>query len=89
MKRKPRLFHGLRPKRTIPLALFVVFLVLILNALILNSAPAHAQGCTQCLDNTAATPPKMQAAYRHAILFMTTAAGSIFLGTLILLKRNR
>jgi hypothetical protein len=20
--------------------------------------PAHAQGCTQCLDNTAATPPK-------------------------------
>ena len=29
--------------------------------------PLHAQGCAQCQDNTAATPPKTQAAYRHAI----------------------
>ena len=51
--------------------------------------PTHAQGCTQCQDNTAATPPKTQAAYRHAIIFMTVTAGSLFLGTLILFKRHR
>ena len=51
--------------------------------------PAHPQGCTQCQDNTAATPPKTQAAYRHAIIFMTVTAGTLFLGTLILFKRHR
>ena len=52
-------------------------------------APLYAQGCTQCQDNTAATPPRTQAAYRHAILFMTISAGGLFLGTLLLLKRHR
>ncbi|NYF89680.1 hypothetical protein RBB79_09000 [Tunturiibacter empetritectus] len=51
--------------------------------------PIHAQGCTQCQDNTAATPPQTQAAYRHAIIFMTVTAGTLFLGTLILFKRHR
>jgi hypothetical protein len=51
--------------------------------------PAHAQGCAQCQDNTAATPPRTQAAYRHAIILMTVTAGSLFLGTLILFKRHR
>jgi len=51
--------------------------------------PTHAQGCTQCQDNTAATPPQTQAAYRHAIIFMTVTAGTLFLGTLILFKRHR
>ena len=50
---------------------------------------AHPQGCAQCQDNTASTPAATQRAYRHAILFMTIAAGSLFLGTLILLKRHR
>jgi hypothetical protein len=50
---------------------------------------AWPQGCTQCQDNTAATPPKTQAAYRHAIIFMTVTAGSLFLGTLVVLKRHR
>jgi len=50
---------------------------------------AHAQGCTQCQDNTAATPPKTQAAYRHAIILMTLTAGSLFVGTLTLFKRHR
>jgi hypothetical protein len=50
---------------------------------------AQAQGCAQCRDNTAATPPATQAAYRHAILFMVFTAGSIFVTTLILLKRQR
>ena len=50
---------------------------------------SHAQGCAQCLDNTTATPPKTQAAYRHAIFFMTITAGSLFAGTVALLKRHR
>ncbi len=62
---------------------------LLLIALVTAPTPAHPQGCTQCLDNTAATPPKTQAAYRHAIEFMTITAGSLFLGTLLVFKRNR
>jgi hypothetical protein len=58
--------------------------------LFLSLAPtAHPQGCTQCRDNAAATSPKTQAAYRRAIFLMTGAAGTLFLGTLVLLKRNR
>jgi hypothetical protein len=49
----------------------------------------RAQGCTQCLDNTAATPPKTQAAYRHAILLLTLTAGGLFVTTLALFKRHR
>jgi hypothetical protein len=62
-------------------ALFVVLLT--------ATAQAHPQGCAQCLDNTAATPPKTQAAYRHAILFMTITAGTLFAGTVALLKHHR
>ena len=57
--------------------------------LLLSPAPAHSQGCTQCLDNTAATPPKTQAAYRRAIVLLTITGGGLFLGTLILFKRHR
>jgi hypothetical protein len=49
----------------------------------------HAQGCAQCQDNTAATPPKTQAAYRHAIVLMTVTAGGLFLGTLFLFRGPR
>jgi hypothetical protein len=49
---------------------------------------AHAQGCTQCRDNTAATSPATQAAYRHAIILMVVTASGIFLGTLFMLKRQ-
>ena len=59
------------------------------TASLTSPLPIHAQGCTQCQDNTAATPPRTQAAYRHAILFMTITAGTLFLGTLILFKRHR
>ena len=55
----------------------------------LLAAPAHPQGCTQCLDNTAATPPKTQAAYRHAIILLTVTGGGLFVATLALLKRHR
>jgi hypothetical protein len=50
--------------------------------------PAHAQGCTQCRDNTASTSPATQRAYRRAILLMSTTAATFFLVTLILFKRN-
>jgi hypothetical protein len=73
------------PKRTSGrLAAIIVFTVLALIP-----SPAHAQGCTQCLDNTAATPPKTQAAYRHAILLLTLTAGGLFVTTLALFKRHR
>jgi hypothetical protein len=63
---------------------------ILLIAATFGIAPAaQPQGCTQCQDNTAATPPKTQAAYRHAIIFMTVTAGSLFLGTLVVLKRHR
>jgi predicted small integral membrane protein len=60
-----------------------------LVAMVLTIAPfAHPQGCTQCRDNTAATPPKTQAAYRHAIILMALTASGLFLGTVALLKRQ-
>jgi hypothetical protein len=55
---------------------------------LLSAAPAFAQGCTQCRDNTAATPPATQRAYRHAIILMTVVGGGLFITTLILLKRQ-
>jgi hypothetical protein len=64
-------------------------LALVLLLCTLVSPPLHAQGCTQCLDNTAATPPKTQAAYRHAILLLTLTAGGLFVTTLALFKRHR
>ena len=61
-----------------------------LIAAVLTIAPSlHAQGCTQCLDNTAATPPATQRAYRHAILLLTLTAGGLFVTTLVLFKRHR
>jgi len=51
-------------------------------------APAHAQGCAQCKDNTAATPPATQRAYRHAILLLTVCAGGLFAATVFLLRRD-
>jgi multisubunit Na+/H+ antiporter MnhG subunit len=50
---------------------------------------AHAQGCAQCRDNTAATSPATQRAYRHAIILMTGAAATLFLATLAIVRRNR
>ena len=55
---------------------------------LLSAAPALAQGCTQCRDNTAATPPATQRAYRHAIILMAGAGCSLFIATLALLKRQ-
>ena len=63
--------------------------ITLLTVLTLIPATAHPQGCTQCKDSTAATSPATQSAYREAILFLAAAAGTVFLSTLVILKRHR
>ncbi len=50
---------------------------------------AHAQGCAQCLDSTRATPPEVQAAYRHAILLLIGFGVSLFIAGTLLLREKR
>ena len=50
---------------------------------------AILQGCAQCLDNTEATPPSVQAAYRHAIILLVGAAVLVFVVALVLIRRER
>jgi hypothetical protein len=64
-------------------------LVFLLAAILSFSSPVLAQGCAQCRDNMQATPPRTQQAYRRAIVLLVTAAGTIFVGTVVLLKRSR
>lgn len=64
------------------------WLLLLSILLPLMAVGAHAQGCAQCLDTTRATPPAVQAAYRHAILLMIGAASMVFIVGVILLRRN-
>jgi hypothetical protein len=80
--RQPTHSHRTKTRKIfIALALF--------GALALSPPPAHPQGCTQCLDNTAATPPATQRAYRRAIILLTLTAGGLFATTLVLFKRHR
>ena len=68
------------PRPTLP--------TLMLAALLVAGPAAHAQGCAQCRDNAAATPPATQRAYVHAIEFMTGAATLLFAGVLIVFRRH-
>jgi hypothetical protein len=54
----------------------------------MSSIHANAQGCAQCRDNTAATSPATQRAYRHAIILMSGAGATFFTATVALFKRN-
>jgi predicted metal-binding membrane protein len=56
--------------------------------LLFTAAGVHAQGCAQCLDTTRATPPPVQAAYRHAILLLGGVASTLFVAGLILMRRE-
>ncbi|HXC94825.1 MAG TPA: hypothetical protein VNU92_03945 [Edaphobacter sp.] len=67
----------------------VVFSATVAFALLLVPLPLHAQGCTQCLDNTAATAPATQRAYRRAIVILTLTATGLFATTLFVFKRHR
>jgi hypothetical protein len=57
-------------------------------ALIWGSA-AYGQGCSQCRDSTAATPPATQRAYRRAIMLMTLTGSGVFVATVWMLRRLR
>ncbi len=57
--------------------------------LLAPAVPARPQGCAQCRDNTAATPPKTQAAYRHAITLIIATASSIFAASVFMLRKPR
>jgi hypothetical protein len=63
--------------------------ILLFAALALSPISTRAQGCAQCRDNAAATPPATQRAYRHAIILLAVTAGTLFLGTVAILKRQR
>lgn len=64
-------------------------LLTIAAILLVCTAPqAFAQGCSQCLDTTRATPPAVQAAYRHAIFLMVGTASTLFIAGLLLLRRE-
>ena len=72
-------------KYSLRLALLACLLLLASFA----ASPAFAQGCTQCRDNTAATPPATRRAYRRAIILMTVTGGGLFVASVALLRRNR
>ena len=50
---------------------------------------ALGQGCALCLDSTRATPPAVQAAYRHAIYLLGGAGMMLFVGGVVVLRRSR
>jgi molybdopterin/thiamine biosynthesis adenylyltransferase len=50
---------------------------------------ATLQGCAQCLDSTQATPPAVQAAYRHAIYLLGGAAATLFIAATVVLRRQK
>jgi hypothetical protein len=62
---------------------------LIILAALFGSPIVRAQGCAQCRDNTAATPPATQRAYRHAIALLALTASGLFVVTLAIFKRSR
>ena len=76
-------------KLRVPMKLHGLLFALVVLAALLVPAPACAQGCTQCRDNTAATSPATQRAYRHAIILMAGAATVIFVTTVAMLRRKR
>jgi hypothetical protein len=61
---------------------------LLLAAALSLTSPAHAQGCAQCRDNAAGTPPATQRAYRNAIILLTLTASGLFVTTVTLLRRR-
>ena len=62
---------------------------LLLTTVLLLVPPIHAQGCAQCLDSTRATPPQVQAAYRHAIYLLCGFASTLFITGTLLLRKHR
>ncbi len=57
--------------------------------LFIFATQAFGQGCSQCLDSTRATPPAVQAAYRHAIILLGGFGASFFIVGAMLLRKVR
>ncbi|SEG37854.1 hypothetical protein SAMN05421819_2779 [Bryocella elongata] len=62
----------------------IVLLLMLLSA----ARAANGQGCSQCLDQTRATPASVQASYRHAIELMAGVAAGLFLAAAWMLRRE-
>lgn len=75
--------------KTFSRAMLLRWLTLSGLVLLIFSVQALGQGCSQCLDSTRATPPAVQAAYRHAIFLLGGAGAMLFAGGLLVLRRNR
>lgn len=56
--------------------------------LVFTAAQAFGQGCAQCLDSTRATPPAVQAAYRHAIELLVGSGIALFTTGLFIFHRE-
>ena len=70
-----------RREKPAPLSLALVLSLVLFG----GTMQAWAQGCAQCLDSTHATPPQVQAAYRHAIYLLGGVGALLFvIGTLII-----
>ncbi len=67
----------------------LLYTMVIFALLSVAAMRASAQGCTQCLDSTRATPPQVQAAYRHAILLMAGFGVSLFVAGTLFMRNNR
>lgn len=57
--------------------------------LTLPASALNAQGCSQCLDSTRATPPEVQAAYRHAIYLLGGFGCTLFIMGTALIRKAR
>ncbi len=91
--RVPRRFsvgsHNLLRSRKGALApKLLAYLTLTALVLFIFATQSIAQGCTQCLDSTRATPPAVQAAYRHAILLLGGFGATFFVLGALLLRRS-
>ncbi len=80
-------FSTTTPKQTRHRA--ITFLTLTGLMLVCFTVQALGQGCAQCLDSTRATPPAVQAAYRHAILLLGGFGATLFTAGVLLLRRIR
>lgn len=84
--------HASHPHRisVAPVLTFAAVFAAVFAVIFAAALPAHAQGCSQCLDSTRSTPPAVQAAYRHAILLLGGFAATLFIaGGLLLARRPR
>lgn len=75
------------PKPKLNLSWGATLLVLVIFAL--ATTPAHPQGCAQCRESIGQTPARTQQAYRHGIEVLVLAAGTLFIASIVVIRRFR